>query len=162
MVATKFIAGLCAMIPVAGLAVYLGYFADFSHELAPLSPAEFSKVGGCYYWRDYMIKAKNSSLELYHGNDMVAQTPATYQQSRDIRVMSDIRFELNPGDMTIAAVHAPATQTYIYTSRLFSEPYFTVFVPAPPNDKSVEFEKSACQAISPEASSPSSPQSRSS
>lgn len=144
MISARVIASLCALLPVGSMALYLGYFADFSGNLKPLTASEFDQISGCYAWRDYKILAESASLKFYHGKDMTAQSPAAYQNSKDVRVMSDIRLQLNPRNATIQALHEPNSQTYIHTSRLFSKPYFMVFDPIPSSDKFVEFEKSAC------------------
>ena len=144
MIVSKIIAGLCALVPVGCMALYLGYFADFSDNLDPLSASEMSDVSGCYKWGNYTIDAETSSLKFFRGKDLIIQSPATYQRERDVRVISDIQFGLDPSRMSIYAVHIPSSQTLIYTSKLFSKPYFIVFDPVPPNDKFVKFEKSAC------------------
>lgn len=139
------LAGLCALLPVSGIALYLGFFADFSGKLRPLNADEFSRISGCYVWHEYTIRVENSSIKFLKGNKSISQSSASYANSRDVRVISDLRFELDPKKMTIGTVNVPSTQTYIHTSSILSSnPYFVVFDPIPPSSKFVKFEKSDC------------------
>ena len=141
----QILAGLCALLPVSCIALYLGFFADFSGKLRSLNADEFSRISGCYVWREYTIKVENSSIKFLKGNKSISQSSASYANSRDVRVISDIRLELDPRQMTIGTVKAPSTQTYIHMSSILSsKPYFIVFDPIPPSSKFVKFEKSDC------------------
>lgn len=144
MFVTRIVAALCALIPVVGLGVYLGYYADFSYDLAPLNADDRREVTGCYKWGGYTIEADDNLLKFFRGKELIMQGTASYQRSRDVRVTSEIEFRLDPRFMTIEAIHAPGAQTYIHTTRLGSMPFFRVYDRNPPHGRSVEFAKSAC------------------